>query len=109
MILVHDAKVATFCVTNLDLKASGALEEDSQSVLRESLYLPSVEVAFLLQQNFDFTLSGFLLSNAAVDVAKIALQLGGKGHAREASFVINKAETLEKEKAKILKLIDKEM
>ncbi len=109
MILAHDAKVATFCVTNDDMKTSGAVGEDCEYVLEESLYLPSVEVALLLKQNSDFSVKGSLRSDGAVDVSKIASIFGGGGHASRAGFIIKNVATLEEEKTKILKLIYKEM
>lgn len=109
MILAHNAKVASFCITNDDMKTTGAVGEDCESVLEESLYLPSVEVALLLKQNADFSVKGSLRSNGAVDVSKIASLFGGGGHASRAGFVIDKATTLEEEKTKILTLIYKEM
>ncbi|OIP54891.1 MAG: hypothetical protein AUK54_05250 [Helicobacteraceae bacterium CG2_30_36_10] len=109
MILVHDAKIATFCVTNDDMKASGAAGEDCESVLEESLYLPSVEVALLLKQNADFSIKGSLRSKGKVDVSKIASIFGGGGHTNRAGFIIHNATTLEEEKINILKLIYKDV
>jgi len=109
MCLLHNAKIAVFCVTQEDMKTSGAIGEDCESVLEESLYLKSVEVALLLRENPDFTLKGSLRSNTLLDVSKIASKFGGGGHTRRAGFVIEKPMTLEEAKIELLKLISKEI
>jgi len=107
MSLTCNAKVAVFCVSNDDMKASGASSEDCESVLEESLFLPSVKVSLLLKQNSDFSIKGSLRTSSLLDVSKIASKFGGGGHKSRAGFHIKSGEIQVKDK--ILKLINKEI
>ncbi len=107
MILCNEARVALFCVSNDDMKASGAVKEDCQSVLDEALYLPSVELSLLLKENSDLSVKGSLRSCTNIDVSKIASQFGGGGHVHRAGFNIQ--ENLKDAKSIVMKLIEKEI
>ena len=109
MTLMFDARVAVFCVSNDEMRMSGAVGEDCESALEESLGLPQVQVSLLLKENSDFSIKGSLRSNGSVDVSKIALGFGGGGHASRSGFIIKRDETLENIKEEILNLIKKEM
>lgn len=109
MTLEQDARIALFCVSHEDMRASGAVAEDCKAPLEESLYLPSVEVALLLRQKKDFTIKGSLRSGFDVDVSKIAVKFGGGGHARRAGFEIDEVISLDEAKIKILNLLKKEL
>lgn len=109
MTLEQDAKVALFCVNQEDMRASGAVEQDCESPLEESLYLPHVAVALLLREQSDFGIKCSLRSNAFVDVSKIATAFGGGGHASRAGFETDKKLSLDEVKVKILDLIKKEL
>lgn len=109
MKLFFDARVAVICVSDSDMKESGAIGQDCESVLEESLYLPSVEVALLLRENSDLSLKGSLRSSSSFDVSKIASTFSGGGHERRAGFNIDSSFTLEQAQEKILKLIYEEM
>ncbi|OHE07064.1 MAG: hypothetical protein A2513_09365 [Sulfurimonas sp. RIFOXYD12_FULL_33_39] len=104
-----DARVAIFCVSDEDMKSSGALENDCKAALEEALYLPYVEVSLLLKQNSDFTIKGSLRSNSDVNVCKIAMQLGGGGHKNRAGFNIESFVLLHDAKKRVLNLIKKEI
>jgi len=109
MMLECDAKVAVFCVSNDEMKATGAIGQDCELALEESLYLPYVEVAILVKQNSDFTIKGSIRSKDKVDASKIALNFGGGGHAGRSGFSISRDTTLEDIKEEVLNLIKKEM
>lgn len=109
MSLECDARVALFCVSDEEMKASGAMSEDCESPLEESLNLEYVKVALLLRQNSDFTIKGSLRSNCGVDVGKIAKKIGGGGHASRAGFELNDIVSLKEAKNKILILIKKDL
>ncbi|MBU0720788.1 bifunctional oligoribonuclease/PAP phosphatase NrnA [bacterium] len=108
MKLYLDAKVAVFCVSDDDMKTSGAIEEDCENSLEEALHLQSVEVALLLKQNSDFSIKGSLRSKTA-DLLKIASCFGGGGHKNRAGFTIGSSMSLENARDDILKLIYKEI
>ena len=55
MKLLSDAKIALHLVSNEDMKKTGAIGEDCESALEESLFLPTVELAILIRENKDFT------------------------------------------------------
>lgn len=109
MSLECDARVALFCVSYEEMRASGAMPEDCENPLEESLNLGYVKVALLLRQNSDFTIKGSLRSNCGVDVGKIAKKIGGGGHASRAGFELKDVVSLEDAKNKILILIKKDL
>ena len=109
MQLFSEARVAVFCVSDDDMKKSGAIGEDCEYALEEALYLPTVEVALLLRQNSDFSIKGSLRSKSSLDVSAIASNFGGGGHHNRAGFNIKNSTTLESLKVEILKLINKEI
>ncbi len=109
MHLYKEARVAFFCVTLKDLKQTGAIGKDCESVLQEALYLPSVEVSVLLKQNSDGSIKGSLRSNAEVNTLKIAKHFCGGGHQSRAGFTVDDGSSLEVLKSRILKLLDEEM
>jgi phosphoesterase RecJ-like protein len=109
MSLECDARVALFCVSNEEMRASGAMSEDCENPLEESLNLGYVKVALLLRQNSDFTIKGSLRSNCGIDVGKIAKKIGGGGHTNRAGFELIDIVSLEEAKNKILILIKKDL
>ncbi|MFA5454733.1 MAG: bifunctional oligoribonuclease/PAP phosphatase NrnA [Sulfurimonas sp.] len=109
MSLELDARVAVFCVGDEDMRATGAVLEDCEAALLESLNLIYVEAALLLKQNSDFTIKGSLRSNSTLDSAKIAANFGGGGHMRRAGFDIESRVPLDEMKREVLNLIKKEI
>lgn len=109
MELECSARVAVFCVSDEDMKSTGAVYKDCEGALEESLYLPHVEVAMLLRQNSDLTIKGSIRSNTKFDSAKVAKNYGGGGHASRAGFNLFSKITLESAKIEVLNLIKKEM
>ncbi|QOY51277.1 DHH family phosphoesterase [Candidatus Sulfurimonas baltica] len=109
MRLEAEARIAIFCVSDEDMKSTGAIGQDCESPLEESLYLPHVEVALLLKQNSDFTLKGSIRCTSGVDASKIASNFGGGGHASRAGFNINSVVQIEDVQKEVLNLIKKEL
>lgn len=109
MTLEVDAKVAVFCVSNEDMKATGATTRDCGFALKESMYLPLVEVAMLLKQNSDGTIKGSLRCKENIDASKIASNFDGGGHKSRAGFIMSSIVSLEIAKAEVLNLIKKEI
>lgn len=104
-----DARVAVFCVSYEDMKSTGAMGEDCEDALSESLYLPYVEVALLLRQNSDYTIKGSIRSNNDINVSAIAGYFGGGGHRNRAGFIISKIDSLNDVKERVINLIKKEI
>lgn len=109
MELFHDAKVAVFCVSNEDMKTTGAAGVDCESTLEEALWLPSVEVSVLIRENKDLSLKCSLRSCSSVDVDLIASEFSGGGHATRAGFNLQSDVTMNQAKENILKFIYKEL
>ncbi len=109
MELEHSATVAFFSVSYEDMKQSGAVPEDAEGALEESLFLPYVQVALLLRQRSDLSIKGSLRSDGSVNCASIALHFGGGGHLSRAGFVIKESFSLQEAKDKVLNLIKKEI
>jgi phosphoesterase RecJ-like protein len=109
MTLELEARVSVFCVSIENMKETGAIGNDCELALEESLYLPHVEVAILLRQNSDFSIKGSIRSMAEIDASKIALNFDGGGHITRAGFEISNEITLEEAREKILNLIKREI
>lgn len=109
MELFYEGKVAIFCVSNKDMKTSGAVGQDCESTLEEALWLPSVEVSLLIRQNKDLSLKCSLRSCSEVDVDFIASKFSGGGHATRADFNLPSDVTLQQARENILKFIYKEL
>lgn len=109
MQLFNEARIAVFCVSDDEIKMSGAAGTDCEYVLEEALYLPTVKVAFLLRQNTDFSIKCSLRSKNTLDVSVIASFFGGSGHHGRAEFNLKERTSSEGLKVEILKLINKEI
>lgn len=105
MQLCNNAQVAIFIVKNEDMLATGAIGEDCEYALEESLSLPSVKVALLLKENSNSTIKGSLRSVSGVDVLKIASLFNGGGHTNRAGFNLSDENSIDEIKEKILELI----
>lgn len=109
MLLIYEARIAVFCVSDEDMKSSGAISDDCEEALEESLHLPSVEVAVLFKYSNDMSMKCSLQSCSYVDVLKIAQMFDGTGCSKRADFYISSISSLEELKDIITKLIHKEL
>lgn len=109
MSLHLDARVALFCVSDEDMRSTGAAPWECEAALEESLNLVNLEVALLLRQNSDFTIKGSLRANSKLDCAKIAANFGGGGHTQRAGFNIDRVVALNDVRDEIVSLIKKEI
>jgi len=107
MQLHNDAKVALICVSDDEMKSSGAKQKDTHSVLRESLNLPTVEIAVALVENSDMSITCTILTNRDVDLFEIKSKYDGFSDSRRVDFRVNSDTSLKSLKIEILKLIDK--
>jgi phosphoesterase RecJ-like protein len=109
MSLECNAKIAFFCVSDEEIKASGADYEDCKNPLEESLNLEYVEAALLLIQNSDFTVKGSIRTNGNINAGEIAKKIGGGGHLSRAGFELECGVSLEDAKSMVLNLIKKDL
>jgi len=68
-----------------DFQQTGALSEETENLVNEALRIGCVETAVLLVENGDGVRAS-LRSRDRVNVAEVAKQFGGGGHARAAGF-----------------------
>ena len=82
-----DGQVAVMTLTAADFAETGATRDETENLINEALRIATVHVAILLVEQDDL-IRGSLRSKSdpGVDVAAIAQQLGGGGHARAAGF-----------------------
>lgn len=109
MSLEHDVKIAFFCVSDEDMRASGAIAIDAKRVLEESLFLAHVEVAVLLMQKSDFKIKCFIRCNCELSCAKIELNFDVKRSKNHLSFMLGDIVSLHDAKELVLNLIKKEI
>ncbi len=76
-------------VTQDMLKESGALMEETESVVQRLRSIAGVEVAAFLKETTDGRIKVSLRSKQRVDVAELAAQLGGGGHIRAAGCTLS--------------------
>lgn len=109
MSLYYDAKVATFCVSDEDMRASGATAFDAQAALHESLFLPHTEIALLLMQKSNFKIKCFVCCASEVNCEKIVSNFDATTDKSCSSFTLNDLVSLDEAKEFMLNLIKKEM
>jgi phosphoesterase RecJ-like protein len=95
--LCCDGKVAFVEVTKEMLEMSGAVKEDSDSIVNSIRAIVTVEVACMLREE-DEGIKISLRSKNYADVSKIAIKYGGGGHIRAAGATIKDEFDLEKVK-----------
>ena len=95
--LCCDGKVAFVEVTKEMLEMSGAVKEDSDSIVNSIRAIVTVEVACMLREEDDGIKISLRSKNYA-DVSKIAIKYGGGGHIRAAGATIKDEFDLEKVK-----------
>lgn len=109
MSLEHDAKIALFCVSDEDMRASGANAIEAEAVLKESLCLVHVEVAVLLMQKSDFKIQCLIHCVSEPNCAKIALKFDSKKSKNRLDFTLSDSVSLHVAKELVLNLIKKEI
>lgn len=99
--LHHEAKIATLCVTQDDISASGASTPDMEGIVDYARSLATVEVAlFAIELKEGVRIS---LRSKRADVSQVALAFGGGGHKLAAGFTLKQCELQES----MDKIIDK--
>ncbi len=87
MQLHADGRVAVMTLSADDFAAADATSAETENLINEPMRIGSVDVSILLAAHGD-VIRGSLRSkpSSAIDVAAVAGQLGGGGHARAAGF-----------------------
>lgn len=78
-------RLATMVIRKSDFEATGALPEETENLVNESLRMCSVDTALLLVESGQVVRVS-LRSRDLVDVASVANEFGGGGHARAAGL-----------------------
>ena len=85
----HDRKVAWLSVTLDDLEQTGVSSEDLDGLVNYARNIEGVEIGMLFKEKDPGVFKVSLRSAGNVDVAKIALSLGGGGHVRAAGCTLH--------------------
>ena len=78
-----DDQLASMVIRKADFEATGASHDETENLVNEALQIGTVEAVILLVQN-DACVRVSLRSRHGVNVAEVAQQFGGGGHARAA-------------------------
>ena len=89
--LCCEAKAAFVEVTKEMMEITGAIKEDTDTIVNSVRAIASVEVACLLREEDDGIKISLRSKNYA-DVSKIAVKYGGGGHIRAAGATINESD-----------------
>ncbi len=96
MQLVESAKVAMFIVTQEELLSCGVDMQSAEVALRESLFLPTVKVAYLLKRSENSKVEGYFIFDE-------------KGYVEKYNFSFIDENSNKKNSKKVLELINKEI
>ena len=102
-----DGRCVVSILTLDDMKRFGADLPDLEGIASELRNLEGIETVVFLHENTDHTYKLSLRSGSDVDVAKIAVTLGGGGHVRAAGATIT--EPVEQARERILSMIAEQM
>ena len=82
-------RMASLTVTHQDMVETGALSEDLDGIVHYAKNLEGIEVGILYKEKEDGSVKVSLRSREYINVAEIALSLGGGGHIRAAGCTIH--------------------
>ena len=97
--LHHGERLAVMALRDRDFREIGATEGETENLINESLRLETVQAAVLLVENAQ-AVRVSLRSRGDVNVARVAEQFGGGGHARAAGCRVD--ENLDKLKDRLV-------
>jgi phosphoesterase RecJ-like protein len=81
-------RMASLTVTHQDMVETGALSEDLDGIVHYARNIEGIEVGILYKEQEDGNVKVSLRSKEYINVAEIALSLGGGGHIRAAGCTI---------------------
>lgn len=100
----HGGRVAMITVTRDMMKATGSTPEETEGIINYARSVAGVEVALLFRESEDGKgVHVSFRSRSKVDVAAIAVSLGGGGHARAAGVML--PGTIEEATRKVLDVL----
>lgn len=107
MEFLEEGKVTFTYITNEDQERAGAVQGDHEGIVEIGKYIEDVEVSIFLHETKEKGYKVSLRSLEYVDVAKIAIMLGGGGHLKAAGAYMKG--TPEEIKNKVLQEIRKQL
>lgn len=107
MEFLEDGKVTFTYITNEDQEKAGAVQGDHEGIVEIGKYIEDVEVSIFLHEVKDKGYKVSLRSLEYVNVANIALMLGGGGHIKAAGAYVKG--TPEEIKNKVLQEVRKQL
>ncbi len=84
----NEGRIGTMTLTQADFKKSGALDEDTENLINLVRNLNTVKIAVFLKEMPDGRVKLSLRSKSDVNVAEVARQFGGGGHAYASGAVM---------------------
>lgn len=102
----QDGRIAWMTLTEVEMKAAGARDEDLDGIVNFAKNIENVEVGLLFREKADGTVKVGFRSHR-IDVGSIAKNLGGGGHARAAGCSLES--NLENALQTVLTAVDKEV
>ena len=106
--LHHDNRLAFMYVSSEMLLESGASMQDVEGFIDLPRSLRSVDVAALVKQSRDGTISVSMRAKGACDVAGVAKKFGGGGHRNAAGFRLENT-TITTVQSELEKVLDREL
>ncbi|MGG1442701.1 bifunctional oligoribonuclease/PAP phosphatase NrnA [Brevibacillus laterosporus] len=103
--LTNEGLVATMQISKQDFLETNSTNDDTGGIVNYGRNIEGVEVGILLTEVEEGIVKISLRSRAKVDVAQLAKNIGGGGHARAAGCTM-KGVTLEEAKKSVLRLVD---
>ncbi|MFB3893788.1 MAG: bifunctional oligoribonuclease/PAP phosphatase NrnA [Phycisphaerae bacterium] len=103
--LHRGGRLAVMAIRRADFAASGAFQDETENLVNEALRIGSVEASVLLVET-DGPLRASLRSRETIDVAAVAAQFGGGGHARAAGVRVS--EGLDAFKVRLIAAFERE-
>jgi len=85
--LAENGRVAHSCIRKTDYSATGSIPPDSEDLVNWTLGIAGVEVGLLFMEQPAGGIKISFRSRGAVDVARLAQQFGGGGHAAAAGAI----------------------
>lgn len=87
--LRHEGKLAWLWVTHADMLRTGAVEEDCEGIVNYAISIAGVEAAAFLRELPEGRIRLSLRGKGKIDVAAIAVGLGGGGHENAAGVTLD--------------------
>ena len=87
--LAREGRLAWLWVTQQDMVRTGAADEDCEGIVNNALSIAGIEAAFFLRELPDGRVRVSLRSKGELNVAAVAVRLGGGGHENAAGCTLD--------------------